>query len=51
MTCQCTSERQRTTYTVNPMTKQELFLCSLHAKMHREGHGFPVWTYEEMLHA
>lgn len=51
MTCQCTADRPRTTFTTNPTTGQSLFLCSLHAKMHRQGYGFPVWTYEEMLNA
>lgn len=46
-TCMCAKSRPRTTYTFNPSTKQGLFLCSMHADMHRKGYGFPVATYKE----
>lgn len=46
-TCLCPRTTTRTTYTFNPTTKRGLFLCADHAKMHRQGYGFPVASYEE----
>ena len=43
----CSLDRPRITFTLNPMTDDPLYLCSMHAKMHREGHTFPVQPFTE----
>lgn len=41
---QCVDGREKVTLTTNPTTGEYLMLCTEHAKMHRNGEGFPVYA-------
>lgn len=41
---QCVDGDEKVTLTYNPTTGEMLYLCKLHAQLHRDGHGFPVYA-------